>query len=218
MFAILHAFMLWHQVWTNGLVRIACDNSSVVDALNKHSIKGPAIVVLQRIFLMAAVYDIQILPFWILSGENMVADATSCYDYKRLADLRMQVSRDLPHPATLCQKLHSFFTIPSLQAPDEMMPKLSPNTSPSAIAITTSHILPPSDQSHNGWPTSSPQSNLQLQNRISVPSNCSTPEQVNQLWHSMTNVLTSSLRVEGGSMETVQRPFETQLRPTSSSE
>jgi hypothetical protein len=44
MFAIPHTFMLWHQIWTNGLVRVACDNSSVVDALNKRSIKGPAIV------------------------------------------------------------------------------------------------------------------------------------------------------------------------------
>ena len=41
MFAILHAFMLWHEMWRGGLVRIVCDNSSVVDALNKHSIKGP---------------------------------------------------------------------------------------------------------------------------------------------------------------------------------
>jgi len=63
MFAILHAFMLWHEIWRGGLVHIACDNSSVVDALNKHSIKGLAIVPLQRIFLIAAVYDIQISPF-----------------------------------------------------------------------------------------------------------------------------------------------------------
>jgi len=47
MFAILHAFLLWHEVWRGGKVRLACDNSSVVDAINKHSIKGPAIVPLQ---------------------------------------------------------------------------------------------------------------------------------------------------------------------------
>jgi hypothetical protein len=44
MFVILHAFMLWHQAWLGGLVHVACDNSSVVDALNKRSIKGSAIV------------------------------------------------------------------------------------------------------------------------------------------------------------------------------
>jgi hypothetical protein len=47
MFAILHAFLLWHEDWKGGLVRAACDNSSVVDAINKHSIQGPAIVPLQ---------------------------------------------------------------------------------------------------------------------------------------------------------------------------
>ena len=109
---ILHAFILWHEIWRGGLVRIACDNSSVVDALNKHSIKGPAIVPLQRIFLIAAVYDIQISPFWIPSEENMVADAASRYDYKKLANLGLQVSQDLPCPALLCQKLY-----PSSQLP-----------------------------------------------------------------------------------------------------
>src|SRR5579859_6833024 len=40
MFAVLHAFLLWHEGWRGGRVRLARDNSSVVDALNKHSIKG----------------------------------------------------------------------------------------------------------------------------------------------------------------------------------
>src|SRR5277367_1167608 len=44
LFAILHAFMLWHERWKGGNVRLACDNSNVADAINKHSIKGPAIV------------------------------------------------------------------------------------------------------------------------------------------------------------------------------
>src|SRR5436190_2802983 len=106
MFAVLHAFLLWHEVWRGGNVRLACDNSSVVDAINKHSIKGPAIVPLQRIFLIAAVYDIQILPFWIPSEENIVADAASRYDYEKLANLGLKVSHNLPQPS----QLHSFFT------------------------------------------------------------------------------------------------------------
>ena len=114
MFAVLHAFLLWHEVWRGGKVRLACDNSSVVDAINKHSIKGPSIIPLQRIFLIAAVYDIQILPFWIPSEENMVADAASRYDYKKLANLGLHVSHNLPRPSQLRQKLHSFFTTPSL--------------------------------------------------------------------------------------------------------
>src|SRR5947207_2744291 len=38
MFAILHAFLLWHESWWGGLVRLACDNAAIVDATNKHSI------------------------------------------------------------------------------------------------------------------------------------------------------------------------------------
>ena len=35
------------NLWHGGTVCIACDNSAVVDTINKHSIKGPAIVPLQ---------------------------------------------------------------------------------------------------------------------------------------------------------------------------
>ena len=40
MFAVLHAFLLWHEAWRGEKVRLACDNSGIVDAINKHSIKG----------------------------------------------------------------------------------------------------------------------------------------------------------------------------------
>lgn len=63
MFAVLHAFLLWHEEWSGGTVRLACDNSAVVDSINKRSIKGPAILPLQRILLIAMVYNIHIPPF-----------------------------------------------------------------------------------------------------------------------------------------------------------
>jgi hypothetical protein len=53
MFAILHAFILKHEGWSGGVVCVAYDNSSVVDALNEHSIRGTAIGPLQRILLIA---------------------------------------------------------------------------------------------------------------------------------------------------------------------
>ena len=40
MYAVLHAFLLWHESWQGGLVPLACDNTMVVDAINKHTIKG----------------------------------------------------------------------------------------------------------------------------------------------------------------------------------
>src|SRR6266496_2773088 len=39
MYAVLHSFLLWHESWRGGLVRLACDNTAVVDALNNHAIK-----------------------------------------------------------------------------------------------------------------------------------------------------------------------------------
>ena len=92
MFAILHAFVLWHKDWAGGRVRLACDNSAVVQALSKNSIKGETIRPLQTILLIAAVFDIEILIFWIPSEENIIADAASRHDYEKLANLGFQVS------------------------------------------------------------------------------------------------------------------------------
>ena len=210
--------MLWHEIWRGGLVRIACDNSSVVDALNKHSIKGPAIVPLQRIFLIAAVYDIQISPFWLPSEENMVADAASHYDYKKLANLGLQVSQDLPRPALLRQKLYSFFTTPSLLVQDGATRKSSKHTSPSAGDIATSPTHPLSKWYRTGLLISSPPSNLVLQNPISAHSNPSTFEPEDQPLHSRMSVLTSSLEEGNESMAKELRLSDIPLHQTSSSE
>src|SRR5437762_1057883 len=77
MFAILHAFLLWHESWRGELVRLACDNAAVVDATNKHSIKGETIKPLQSILLIVVVFDISLLAFWIPSKENMMGHAAS---------------------------------------------------------------------------------------------------------------------------------------------
>jgi hypothetical protein len=43
MFAILHAFVLWHEQWATGRVRLACDNAAVVQGIKKRSINGSAL-------------------------------------------------------------------------------------------------------------------------------------------------------------------------------
>jgi len=90
MFAILHAFVLWHGQWATGRLRLACDNSAVVDGIKKHSIDGPAIRPLQTILLIAALFDIELAVFWVPSEENIVADAASRHDFKKLANLGFQ--------------------------------------------------------------------------------------------------------------------------------
>jgi hypothetical protein len=217
LFAVLHAFMLWHERWKGGKVRLACDNSSVVDAINKHSIKGPAIVPLQRIFLIAAVYDIEILPFWVPSAENMVADAASRFDYKRLANLGLQVSQDLPRPALLRQKLHSFFNTPSLLAPNKTTTEFARNTNPFVDNIVTLPIHPPSKRYRTGLVKSYRSSSPQPQNLISAPSNSSTSKLESQLRGSQMNASISSFGEDDGCMETGRKQSDIPSRPTSSS-
>lgn len=54
MFAILHAFILWHKEWAQGLVDIASDNTTVVTAINKKSVRGPTIHPLRTILLICS--------------------------------------------------------------------------------------------------------------------------------------------------------------------
>jgi hypothetical protein len=217
MFAILHAFMIWHETWRGGLVRIACDNSSVVDALNKHSIKGPTIVPLQRIFLLAAVFDIQIFPFWIPSSENMVADAASRFDYSKLANLGLQVSQDLPRPAILRQKLRSLLNNPLPQAQDAITRKSSRITSLSAGDIATPHTQLPSKRYHTGLPISSPLLNPLPRNPISGLSNPFTSGPGNQPPHSWINASTSSSKEAYESTAKDRKQLDTQSPLISSS-
>ena len=58
-----YALLLWHEEWQGGTIRLACEDSIFVDSINKHSIKGPAIVPLQRISLSL----LQTLPYLQLS-------------------------------------------------------------------------------------------------------------------------------------------------------
>ena len=144
MFAILHAFMLWHENWKNGRVRLACDNSAVVDAMANHSISGPAIRPLQTILLIASLFDIEIMVFWIPSKENIVADAASQFNFKKLADLGFQDQiHTLCHPpsssamSNLLQKLNFSYIKPSPQQLGEIMSQSNNHTKPAADIIAT---------------------------------------------------------------------------------
>jgi hypothetical protein len=135
------SFLLWQDEWQGAVVRLACENSGVVDALNESWIQGPAILPRQRLLLIAAVYDIQIVPFWVPSEEDMVADAASRYHHERLANLALQVS-NLPKPADLRRKLSSFFTTPLRQALNATTRKSSRNIPHSADDSVIVHSHP----------------------------------------------------------------------------
>jgi hypothetical protein len=110
------------------------------------------------LFLIAAIYDIEIVPFWVPSEENMVADAASRYDHDRLANLGLQVSK-LPKPADLRRKLSSFFATPSRQALSATTRKSSRNTPYSVDNSVTIRSQRPSLQRLTGSQISCPVSN-----------------------------------------------------------
>ena len=148
--------------------------------------------------------------------ENMVADAASRYDYRQLANLDLQVSRDLPRPVVLRRKLHSF-TTPSLQVQGGIMRKSSNISSPSAGDSATFPTQPPSERYRTGLLSSPRPSNPLPQNLISGPSNPSTFEPVQRSLHSRTNASTLSLGVENGYMAKALKWFDAPLHQMSSS-
>ena len=74
MFTILYAFDEWGDEWKGDAVNVKCDNSPVVNGINKKSICGSAIEPLQRL-LLAAIYDIAVRATWIPMEENAITDA-----------------------------------------------------------------------------------------------------------------------------------------------
>jgi len=60
MFAVLYAFASWSERWQDARVIVFSDNTSVVDGINKHTIRGAAINPLQRLFLVAARRNIEV--------------------------------------------------------------------------------------------------------------------------------------------------------------
>ena len=121
MYAVQHAFLLWHKHWEHGKVLLYGDNSAVVDGLNKKSIDGPTIHPLQTILIIAAAFDIELVATWIPSEENVIADAASRFEYAKFHKLRLTAQlilqlhhKDITKASTIHRTLYSFFTMPSL--------------------------------------------------------------------------------------------------------
>ena len=199
MFAILHAFMLWHENRKNGRVRLACDNLAVVNAMANHSISGPAIHRLQTILLIASLFDIEIMVFWIPSKENIVADAASQFNFKKLADLGFQDQlHTLCHPpsssamSNLLQKLNFSYIKPSPQQLGELMSQSNNHTKPTGDIIATcpTPLLP--RPSPTGLPKSWRKLNQPRRRLIATPFSRSTFRATTPYTHSTTWESTSS--------------------------
>jgi hypothetical protein len=208
MFAILHAFVLWHKEWAGGRLRLACDNSTVVQAVRNKSVRGEPIQPLQTILLIAAVFDIEIFIFWIPSEENIVADAASRHDFKKLANLGFQASAihraQDTRMSTLRQKLFSFLTTRSPLPQERTMTPLAHPTNPSAGSTATRPFPHLSNRSRTGLRTSCVKPNPQRPKATSAPSAPHISSLGTIPPHSTISGLILSSEVESGSMERVQ--------------
>src|SRR5436305_6983909 len=141
-YAILFALAKWGSEWEGCRVTFMCDNSAIVDAINKTTIRGDAINPLQLIFLTAALYDIEIRSCCLGSDDNWIADALSRFALYRLTKFQLDKIFSLPcrEPGTpmsqLRQKLHNFFGTNS--------PRLDP---PTVRHVNQSHLSSKSSRS-----------------------------------------------------------------------
>lgn len=103
MFAIFFAVSLWADNWLGCCVVLMCDNSTVVDTINKKSMRGETIAILQLILLIAAIRDIELQAEWLPSEDNAIADALSRHQWDRLTVLCKQQGFS---PTLLCNSMH----------------------------------------------------------------------------------------------------------------
>src|SRR4030095_7421866 len=105
---------------------------------------------LQTILLIAALFNIDLAVFWVPSEENMVADAASRHDFKKLANLGFQDEiKTLQHGprtisstriSTLRQKLHIYFTTRSPQRLDGVTNLFGSHINPIVGSKGTGHF------------------------------------------------------------------------------
>ena len=77
------------------------DNRAVAYAIENRTIRGASMNILRRCLLLAAEYDLEISTQWIPTKDNMLADALSCFDFDRVANIAPQ----LIYPATSLRDL-----------------------------------------------------------------------------------------------------------------
>ena len=174
-YAILFSIALWGDQWKGCRIIFMCDNSSISDAINKTSIRGEAISVLQLIFLGAALHDFEISSYWLPSEDNWIADSLSRFTLNRLANSQLNKVFAINHRTTgspmsrLRRTLHGFFGLDSPPPPEPHTPRHSPTTNGSLFPTATARSLRHS--------TFSPTGSRQRSNRQSQTHASSTSQQ-----------------------------------------
>ena len=62
----------------------------MIDVIHKRFIKDDIIHLFQAILLIMIIFDIKLTIFWLSSEKNIIVDAASWFDYKKLTNLEFQ--------------------------------------------------------------------------------------------------------------------------------
>jgi hypothetical protein len=85
--AILQGFLLFSHHWLHHTLVIHTDSSTAHTGLSKGFLHGPPNAPLKSLLILAAARDIQIVPRWLPSGENSLADALSRNNLHEVANI-----------------------------------------------------------------------------------------------------------------------------------
>ncbi|KAG2005332.1 hypothetical protein GB937_008875 [Aspergillus fischeri] len=85
--AILQGFLLFSHHWLHHTLIIHTDSSTAHTGLSKGFLHGPPNAPLKSLLILAAARDIQIVPRWLPSGENTLADALSRNNLQEVANI-----------------------------------------------------------------------------------------------------------------------------------
>ena len=93
--AVSFAIHLWLDQLRGKSVVLYCDNEACVYGLTKLSIRGSAMGPLRQIAMTAAESDILLIPTWIPTKSNQLADDLSRFRYRKIAEISQYPSASL---------------------------------------------------------------------------------------------------------------------------
>ena len=94
MLAVKLAVKRWLPRLAGSRIVIHCDNAAVVSGLKKSTIHGPAMSPLRQLTLLFAVHDIAVVPIWIPTKANELADLLSRFLFEKAAKLYPQLTKE----------------------------------------------------------------------------------------------------------------------------
>ena len=89
--AVYHAIQLWLVRLRGSKLVLYCDNDACVHGLQKLSIRGSAMAPLRDIAMLLVKNDIHLVPTWIPTRANELADDLSRLRYQKIADTYPQL-------------------------------------------------------------------------------------------------------------------------------